>query len=180
MCSSPLHGDCAENWAKNKEEISVSAQHINWFFKLHIMPNIKWQCKPKETSVCCTVYYGMRYAEAKGKQLSILTLVHAMKTRHDSHNSVCVCLSVYVCMSGLYVCFKQYDMSAGSYLEKVYKTDQTPWSSCGSKRRLTTFKKPINQHDNSITKLNCNLWPECTQGNVHYVLRLLRWCVLNV
>lgn len=59
----------------------------------------------------------MRYAKAKGIQLSILTLVHAMKTQHDSHNSECVRLSDCVCT----VCMcalKQYDMSAGSYLEK--------------------------------------------------------------
>ena len=122
----------------------------------------------------------MRYAEAKGIQLSILTLVHAMKTQHDSHNSVCVCASIWLCMYVLYVCFKQYDMSAGSYLEKMYKTDHAFWSYCGSKQRLKPFKKLRNQHDNRIKKLNCNLWPECTQGNVHYVLRLLRWCVLNV
>ena len=87
----------------------------------------------------------------------------------------CLCMSICVCMYVLYVCFKQYDMSAGSYLEKkcikgITRLDPP----VVLKRRLKTFKKPINQHDNSITKLNCNLWPECTQGNVHYVLRLLR------
>lgn len=49
--------------------------------------------------------YGLLWNEVcgseKGIQLSILTLVHAMKTQHDSHNSVrvstCVCLPVFVC-----------------------------------------------------------------------------------
>lgn len=60
----------------------------------------------------------MRYAKAKGIQLSILTLVHAMKTQHESHNSEGARRSDCVCTVCMYVCFKRYDMSAGSYLEK--------------------------------------------------------------
>lgn len=98
------------------------------------------------------------------------------------HNTILTILSLYIYLIVCVCteCIKQYDMSVGSYLEKVYKTDHMFWSSRASKRRLKTLKKTINQHDNSITKLNCNLWPERTQGNVLYVLRLSRWCVLNV
>lgn len=77
-----------------------------------------------------------------------------MKTQHNSHNSVCVHLSDCVCMC-MCVCFKLYDMSAGSYLENVYKTDQAthiltplPWFYMTAKN----LQKPLNQHDNSITK----------------------------
>lgn len=79
---------------------------------------------------------------------------------------------MYVCMGALsgMICLQAH----------IKRKDHTLWPSCGSKQQRKTFK---NQELNVTTvsqNYSCNLWPECSQGNMHNVLRLSRWCVLNV
>lgn len=82
----------AAKWSKKQKKLNKLKGEISCFFSVqHKFSQIpKWRkgtLSTKRDVQCCSVEWGMQKQKKKGIQRSVLTLVDAMKTRHNPRHS---------------------------------------------------------------------------------------------